>query len=135
MVRIKKQTYDQAIEKLNQSSTCNARNYVWDHITAQPTLYFVHRGSQSCSVPWILFEEDQPTAMIFTNYERAIRVATSCLEQSQQIRIIGLPTNATSMYINALAGQGVCRVCFNHGPQRFDAYMDEVLLAIKSLHR
>ena len=87
------------------------------------------------NVPWILFEEDQPTAMIFTDYERAIRAATSCLEQSQQIRIIGLPTNATSMYINALAGQGVCRVCFNHGPQRFDAYMDEVLLAIKSLHR
>ena len=95
----------------------------------------MQRGSQSCSVPWILFEEDQPTAMIFTDYERALGAATSCLEKSQQIRIIGLPTNAAFMYINALAGQGVYHACFNHGPQRFDAYMDEVLLSIKLLHR
>ena len=82
-----------------------------------------------------MFEKDFPKAMVFTDFDRAKKAAFSCMEQSQEVRVVGLPTNAASMYIAALAAQGVSRVCFNHGPKRFDASVEEVLLAMSSMKR
>jgi len=135
MVRIDKRTYEQAVEQLQRSGTSQARQRVWDYIASKPTLYFVQCGSRSCPVPWIMFEDDIPKAMVFTEFERAKQAAFSCMEQSQEVRVVGLPTNAASMYITAIAAQGVVEVCFNHGPQRFDAPMDEVLLVIGAMKR
>ncbi len=135
MVRIEKQTYDYAVEQLHQSRTSQARKRVWDFINAEPSLFFVQCGSGSSVVPWIMFEEDNPLAMVFTSWERAQQAASSCIEQQHEIRVVGLPTDAASMYINAIAAQGVSHVCFNHGPQRFDAEMDEVLLVVGSMSR
>ena len=73
--------------------------------------------------------------MVFTNYEQALQTAKALIEDDNQVRVLGLPTNAASMYVTALAAQGVQHVCFNHGPQRFDAKMDEVLLALHSMKR
>ena len=135
MVRIETTTYDHAVEQLHQTGTTQARKRIWDFINSQQTLYFVQCGSGSSAVPWIMFEGDEPMAMVFTSLERAKQAATSCIEQKHEIRVVGLPTDAASMYINAIAAQGVPMVCFNHGPQRFDAAMDEVLIAVGSLTR
>lgn len=100
-----------------------------------PTLYFIQCGQQSCPVPWIMFEQDEPIAMVFTNPEHALQVAKSVIEDGENIRVVGLPTNAAAMYMTAIAAQGVQTVCFNHGPSRFDAPMDEVLLSTNSMTR
>jgi hypothetical protein len=135
MVRIEKRTFDQVVEQLFQSGTKQARQRVWDYIAAMPTLYFVQCGRRSRPVPWITFEEDVPTAMVFTEFERAMQAARTCIEDGSNIRVVGLPTNAASMYITAIAAQGVTHVCFNHGPQRFTSAIDEVILAVSSMKR
>jgi len=73
--------------------------------------------------------------MVFTQQAQALRVAKQMIEDNSEVRIIGLPMNAASMYMTAIAAQGVERVCFDHGPKRFDASMDEVLLALSSMKR
>ena len=115
--------------------TKQARQLVWDHIKAMPTMYFVQCGRESSPIPWVVFEDDIPTAMVFTNYEHALKTAQAIIEDDTYVRVVGLPTNAASMYVTALAAQGVEQVCFNHGPQRFDAPMEEVLLALTTLKR
>ena len=82
-----------------------------------------------------MFVDDVPTAMVFTEYDRATQAAQTCIEDGSEIRVVGLPTNAASMYITALSAQGVTHVCFNHGPQKFDAAIDEVILAVSSMKR
>jgi hypothetical protein len=82
-----------------------------------------------------MFENEEPTAMVFTSSEEALKVAKSIIEDCENVRVVGLPTNAASMYMTAIAAQGVNSVCFNHGPSRFDAPMDEVLLSLKSIKR
>ena len=82
-----------------------------------------------------MFVDDVPTAMVFTEYDRAAQAAKTCIEDGSGVRVVGLPTNAASMYITALAAQGVTHVCFNHGPQKFDASIDEVILAVSSMKR
>jgi len=135
MVKIHTKTFDQIVQNLTRMGTQQARQLVWDHINAMPTMYFVQCGQQSSPVPWIVFEEDTPTAMVFTNYEHAVRTAKAFTQDDEYIRVVGLPTNAASMYVTALAAQGVEHVCFNHGPQRFDASMQEVLTALSTLTR
>lgn len=135
MVKLERQTFNQVVENLLRSRTQQARERVWDHIQAMPTLYFVQCGRQLCPVPWITFESDVPIAMVFTQYELAVQAAHSFIEGDREFRVVGLPTNAASMYLSALAAQGVVRVCFNHGPQRFDATIDEVLLVVNSMKR
>ena len=71
----------------------------------------------------------------FTESEHALQAAKSIIEDGENIRVVGLPTNAASMYMTAIAAQGVQTVCFNHGPERFDAPMDEVLVSLGSLTR
>jgi hypothetical protein len=115
--------------------TKQARQLVWDHINAMSTMYFVQCGGESSPIPWIVFEDEVPTAMVFTNYEHAIKTAQALIEDDTYVRVVGLPTNAASMYVTALAAQGVEHVCFNHGPQRFDAPMEEVLLTLNTLKR
>jgi len=82
-----------------------------------------------------MFEDDVPTAMVFTESEHALQAAKSIIEDGENVRVVGLPTNAASMYMTAIAAQGVQTVCFNHGPERFDAPMDEVLVSLDSLTR
>jgi len=135
MVRINNQTFNQVVEQLMHTQTTQARSNVWSFINAMPALYFVQCGRKSCPVPWIIFEEDIPTAMVFTNSEQALQAAKSMIEEGENVRVVGLPTNAASMYMTAIAAQGVGVVCFNHGPHRFDASMDEVLLTLGSLSR
>lgn len=135
MVRIEKRTFDQVVERLYQSRTKQAEQRVWDYISAMDTLYFVQCGRRSCPVPWIMFVDDVPTAMVFTAFDRAAQTAQTCIEDGSEIRVVGLPTNAASMYITALSAQGVTHVCFNHGPQKFDAPIDEVILAVSSMKR
>ena len=135
MVRIEKRTFDQVVEQLFQLGTKQAKQRVWDYVAALPTLFFVQCGRRSCPVPWIMFEDDVPTAMVFTEFDRATLAANSCIEDVASLRVVGLPTNAASMYITALAAQGVTHVCFNHGPQKFSASIDEVLLAVGSMKR
>ena len=135
MVRIEKRTFDQVVEQLFQSGTKQAKQRVWDYVAALPTLYFVQCGRQTSPVPWITFEDDIPTAMIFTDFDRATKAASTCIENGSNIRVVGLPTNAASMYITAIAAQGVSHVCFNHGPQKFTSPIDEVILAVSSMQR
>ena len=135
MVRIEQRTFDQVVERLYQSRTKQAQQRVWDYISAMGILYFVQCGGQSCPVPWIMFIDDVPTAMVFTGYGRAAETAKTCIETGSEVRVVGLPTNAASMYITAIAAQGVTHVCFNHGPQKFDAPIDEVILAVSSMKR
>ncbi len=135
MVKIHNKNFDQIVQNLTRMGTSQARQLVWDYINAMPTMYFVQCGRQSCPVPWIVFEDDIPMAMVFTNYEHAIQTAQAFMEDDEYVRVVGLPTNASSMYVIALAAQGVQQVCFNHGPQRFDAPMQEVLLALSSMKR
>jgi hypothetical protein len=135
MVHINKQTLNQAVEHFSQNGTSQARQRVWAFINAMPALYFVQCGRKSCPVPWIMFEDDVPTAMVFTESEHALQAAKSIIEDGENIRVVGLPTNAASMYMTAIAAQGVQTVCFNHGPERFDAPMDEVLVSLGSLTR
>ncbi len=73
--------------------------------------------------------------MVFTETECALNAAKSMIEDGENVRVVGLPTNAASMYMTAIAAQGVNSVCFNHGPQRFDASMDEVLTFLGTLSR
>ena len=135
MVKIKTTSFDQIVQNLSRNGTKQARQCVWDYINAMPTIFFVQCGRQACPVPWVVFEEDTPTVMVFTNYEQALKTAKALIEEDNQVRVLGLPTNAASLYVNALAAQGVEQVCFNHGPQRFDAPMKEVLLALRSMKR
>jgi len=135
MVKIHNRTFNQVIQNLAQTGTQQARQLVWDYINAMPTMYFVQCGRQSSPIPWIMFEDDTPVAMIFTHHTQAIQAAQSFMEDDDYVRVVGLPTNAASMYVTALAAQGVEHVCFNHGPQRFDAPMEEVLLALQTMKR
>lgn len=135
MVKFQVKTFDQIVQNLTRMGTKQARQLVWDHINAMPTMYFVQCGRESSPIPWIVFEDDTPTAMVFTNYEHALKTAQALIEDDTYVRVVGLPTNAASMYVTALAAQGVEHVCFNHGPQRFDAPMEEVLLALTTLKR
>jgi|TARA_B100000959_G_scaffold244382_1_gene268297 hypothetical protein len=135
MVKLYSSTFEQIVKNFSLKGTKQARQLVWDYINAMPTMYFVQCGNKSCSVPWIMFEEDASVAMIFTNYEQAMQTAKAFVTEGAQLRVVGLPTNAASMYVTALAAQGVECVCFNHGPQRFDAPMQEVLLALSSMNR
>ena len=84
MVRIEKRTFDQVVEQLFQSGTKQAKQRVWDYIASMPTLYFVQCGRRSCPVPWITFEEDAPTAMVFTDFDRAKHAAHTCIEDDIQ---------------------------------------------------
>ena len=135
MVKIHTKTFDQIVQNLTRMGTQQARQLVWDYINGMPSMFFVQCGRQSCPSPWIVFEEDVPTVMIFTNFEQALQTAKAMIEDDEHFGVVGLPTNAASMYVTALAAQGVEQVCFNHGPKRFDAPMDEVLLAIGSMSR
>ena len=135
MFKINKKTFTQTVEQYAKTGTTQAKEQVWSYINSMPALYFVQCGRQSCPVPWIMFEEDQPVAMVFTNPELALQVAKAVLDEEDSIRVVGLPTNAASMYVTAIAGQGVQKVCFNHGPSRFDASMDEVMFSLNSLTR
>ncbi|MBC8309582.1 MAG: hypothetical protein ISR75_00660 [Phycisphaerales bacterium] len=135
MVKIHNKTFNQTVQHFSRTRTQQARQLVWDYINAMPTIYFVQCGRKKCPIPWIVFEQDAPTAMVFTNYELAVQTASALFENDEEFRILGLPTNAASMYVMALAGQGVEYVCFNHGPQRFDAPMQEVLLALSTMER
>jgi hypothetical protein len=135
MVRIYKKTFNQTVEHYTNTQTAQSRKQVWSYINSMTTLYFIQCGQQSCPVPWIMFEQDEPIAMVFTNPEHALEVAKSVIEDGENIRVVGLPTNAAAMYMTAIAAQGVQTVCFNHGPSRFDASMDEVLLSTNSMTR
>jgi hypothetical protein len=135
MVKIHNKSFDQIVQNLTRMGTNQARQLVWDYINAMPTMYFVQCGRQSSPVPWIVFEDDIPMAMVFTSYEHALQAAQAFMQDDEYVRVVGLPTNASSMYVIALAAQGVQQVCFNHGPQRFDAPMQEVLLALSSMKR
>ncbi|MEE2912317.1 MAG: hypothetical protein VX436_00770 [Planctomycetota bacterium] len=135
MVSIHKKTFDQIVEQLFQTGTKQAKQRVWDYIAAMPTLYFVQCGRRSCSVPWITFEKDVPTAMVFTNFDHAIQSSKTCIEDGSNVQVVGLPTNAASMYIAAIASQGVTHVCFNHGPQKFISSIEEVIIAVGSMKR
>ena len=135
MGKLRKTNFDQIVQNFSREGTKQARQQVWDYINAMPTIFFVQCGRQSCPVPWIVFEEEKPVAMVFTNYDQALQTAKALIEDDNHVRVVGLPTNAASMYVTALAAQGVERVCFNHGPQRFDAKMEEVLLALHSMQR
>jgi hypothetical protein len=135
MVKIRTKTFDQIVQQFDRTGTQQARQRVWDYINSMPTIFFVQCGRQSCSVPWIVFEEEKPTAMVFTNYDHAAQTASVLIEEGDKVRVVGLPTNAAYMYVTALAAQGVEYVCFNHGPKRFDAPMQEVLMALRTLKR
>ncbi|MBC8201667.1 MAG: hypothetical protein H8E86_06420 [Planctomycetes bacterium] len=135
MVSINRQTFNQAVESYSHNETTKTRQTVWAHINALPALYFVQCGRKSCPVPWITFEDEKPIAMVFTETECALNAAKSMIEDGENVRVVGLPTNAASMYMTAIAAQGVNSVCFNHGPQRFDASMDEVLTFLGTLSR
>jgi hypothetical protein len=135
MVRINNQSFNQAVQNFSQRGTSQAKQQVWSFINTMPALYFVQCGRKSCPVPWVMFENDVPTAMVFTESEYALQAAKAVIEDGENVRVVGLPTNAASMYMTAIAAQGVQTVCFNHGPQRFDASMDEVLLSLGSLSR
>ena len=135
MVKTNTTSFDQIVQHLSRTGTQQARKKVWDYINAMPTLFFVQCGREACPVPWILFENESPVAMVFTEYELALKTAKAMTEDDCHIRVLGLPTNAASMYVTALAAQGIEHVCFNHGPQRFDAPMEEVLLALESMDR
>ena len=135
MVRIEQRTLDQLVETYHQQRTEQTRQLVWNELSSMPTLYFVQCGSRTASVPWVVFENEEPVAMVFTNSKRAIDSARAIVEDDSELHVVGLPTNAASMYIAALAAQGVVTVCFNHGPKRFDASVDEVLFAMKSMNR
>jgi|TARA_B100000959_G_scaffold262204_1_gene300407 hypothetical protein len=135
MVKIHNKTFNQIVQHFARTGTQQSRQLIWDYINAMPSMYFVQCGRKKCPIPWIAFEQDTPTAMVFTSYELAIKTASALFENDEEFRILGLPTNAASMYVMALAAQGVEFVCFNHGPQRFDAPMQEVLLALSSMSR
>jgi|TARA_Y100000294_G_scaffold77066_1_gene72510 hypothetical protein len=135
MVSINNQSFNQAVQQYSKQGTSQSRQQVWTFINAMPALYFVQCGRKSCPVPWVMFEENIPIAMVFTESEYALKAAKSIIENGENVRVVGLPTNAASMYMTAIAAQGVTSVCFNHGPQRFDATMDEVLLSLGSMTR
>jgi len=87
--------------------------------------YFVQCGPRDQSVPWIVFEDDEPMAMVFTDPKLAQRVAQSMISTDGEIRVVGLPVAAATMYVAALEAQGVGKLCINHGPNRFDASIQE----------
>ncbi len=135
MVRIEQRTLDQLVESFQNRQTIQTRQLVWNELAAMDTLYFVQCGGRNASVPWVVFEDDEPLAMVFTNQNRALASAQAIVEDNSELRVVGLPTNAASMYIAALAAQGVTTVCFNHGPKRFDAPVDEVYMALSAMKR
>lgn len=135
MVKLHKTSFEQIVQNFSAQRTAQARQLVWDYINGMPTMYFVQCGGRACPVPWIMFEEDKPLAMVFTDFEHAVKTAQAFVEDGDQLRVVGLPTNAASMYVTALAAQGVENVCFNHGPNRFDAPMQEVLFALHAMTR
>jgi hypothetical protein len=135
MVKLHTTSFEQVVQNFSMKRTAQSRKLVWDYLNAMPTIFFVQCGGKSCPVPWIMFEDDVPIAMVFTDYDQAIKTAQAFVGDGDQMRVVGLPTNAASMYVTALAGQGVENVCFNHGPSRFDAPMHEVLLALNAMTR
>ena len=135
MVRIEQRTLDQLVDTYHNRKTTQTRQLVWNELASMETLYFVQCGSQNASVPWVVFEHDEPIAMVFTDRDRALTAAKAIVEDHTELRVVGLPTNAASMYIAALAAQGVTTVCFNHGPKRFDAPVDEVYMALSAMNR
>ncbi|MDP7008575.1 MAG: hypothetical protein QGI78_03290 [Phycisphaerales bacterium] len=135
MVRIEQHTIDQLIDSFQRKQTAQTKQRVWKEISSMQTLYFVQCGSAHSSVPWVVFENDEPLAMVFTDRDRALAAARAIIEDGSEIRVVGLPTNAASMYIAALAAQGVTTVCFNHGPKRFDAAVDDVFMTLHSMKR
>lgn len=135
MVKIEQRTLDQLVETFQNRQTIQTRKMVWNELAAMDTLYFVQCGGRNASVPWVVFEDDEPLAMVFTNQNRALASAQAIVEDNSELRVVGLPTNAASMYIAALAAQGVTTVCFNHGPKRFDAPVDEVYMALSAMKR
>ncbi|MDP7004967.1 MAG: hypothetical protein QF718_01990 [Phycisphaerales bacterium] len=135
MVRIKKNTFNQIVKQYTNDRTGQTKRLVWNYINSMQKIYFVQCGRRECPVPWIMFEEDIPVAMLFTDCDQAIQAANSCIEDCGNLRVVGLPTNAASMYVTAIAAQGVEHVCFNHGPNRFDATMEEVLISLGSMSR
>ncbi len=135
MVQLRNKTFNQIVKQYTNDRTGHAKRLVWDYINAIPTIYFVQCGRRECSVPWIMFEKDTPVAMLFTDYDCAIQAANSYIEDCDNVRVVGLPANAASMYVTAVAAQGVEHVCFNHGPNRFDATMEEVLVSLGSMSR
>jgi|TARA_B100000959_G_scaffold76469_1_gene81203 hypothetical protein len=135
MVRIEQRTLDQLVETFKNRQTAQTRQLVWNELAAMDTLFFVQCGRRNASVPWVVFEEDEPLAMVFTDSGRALVAAQAIVEDDSELRVVGLPTNAASMYIAALAAQGVTTVCFNHGPKRFDAPVDEVFMALSAMKR
>jgi hypothetical protein len=135
MVKLEQRTLDQLVETFQNRQTIQTRKMVWNELAAMDTLYFVQCGGRNASVPWVVFEDDEPLAMVFTNQNRALASAQAIVEDNSELRVVGLPTNAASMYIAALAAQGVTTVCFNHGPKRFDAPVDEVYMALSAMKR
>ena len=135
MVKIEQRTIDQLVHAYQSRQTIQTRQLVWNELASMETLYFVQCGCRNAAVPWVVFEEDEPLAMVFTNCQRAIDSAKAIVEDGSELRVVGLPTNAASMYIAALAAQGVTTVCFNHGPKRFDAPVDEVFMTLNSMKR
>ena len=135
MVRIEQRTLDQLVDTYHRKQTTQTRQLVWNELASMETLYFVQCGSRSSSVPWVVFEGDAPLAMVFTDRHRALAAAQAIVEDDAELRVVGLPTNAASMYIAALAAQGVTTVCFNHGPKRFDAPVNEVFMTLRAMKR
>ena len=135
MVRIEQHTLDQLVETFQNRQTTQTRQLIWNELASMDTLYFVQCGGRNSSVPWVVFEEDEPLAMVFTDQNRALASAQAIVEDDSELRVVGLPANAASMYIAALAAQGVTTVCFNHGPKRFDAPVDEVFMALSAMKR
>tara|TARA_X000001036_G_C20462494_1_gene718051 strand:+ start:330 stop:737 length:408 start_codon:yes stop_codon:yes gene_type:complete len=135
MVKIETNSFEQAVQQYVHTRTSQARKLIWHFIHTLPTMYFVQCGRESRPIPWITFEEEAPLALIFTSPNQALEAAKGLIEDVNEVRVIGLPTNAAAMYVTALAAQGIEKVCFNHGPQRFDAHMDEVLSALQLLVR
>lgn len=129
MVRLETRTFDQLVDQATTRPTACARAQVLAAIASMGTWYFVQCGRIGAPVPWIVFEEDQPLAMVFTGERHAARVASAMIEDDSVMRVVGLPPAAAVLYLAALGAQGVASVCFNHGPRRFDATIEEALMA------
>ncbi len=129
MVRLETRTFDQLVDHATIRPTVCARAQVLTAIASMGTWYFVQCGRVGAPVPWIVFEDDQPLAMVFTDERRASKVASAMIEDDSVMRVVGLPPAAAVLYLAALGAQGVASVCFNHGPCRFDATIEEALVA------
>ncbi len=125
MVRLEQSSLNQLVAHANERGTSASRAMVWGHVASLPMWYFVQCGPRDQSVPWIVFEDDEPMAMVFTDPKLAQRVAQSMISTDGDIRVVGLPVAAATMYVAALEAQGVGKLCINHGPNRFDAAIQE----------